>query len=48
MIKLRCPECGHKQTLASKRTGKLFCRVCGYEGKREEFIEKEESKKGVN
>jgi len=34
-----CPKCGSKEIRARIKTGELWCRRCGYVGKREEFFE---------
>ena len=33
-----CPKCGNKDTRARIKTNDMFCRRCGYVGKREEFF----------
>ena len=33
-----CPKCGSKEIRARIKTGELWCRRCGYVGKREEFF----------
>jgi len=35
-----CPKCNSKNIMARIKTGKLYCRRCGYVGKKEEFYEK--------
>lgn len=43
-----CPKCGSKEIRARIKTGELWCRRCGYVGKREEFFkEKGEVKYNV-
>jgi len=37
-----CPKCGSKEIRARIKTGELWCRRCGYVGKREEFFKEEE------
>jgi len=38
-----CPKCGSKEIRARIKTGELWCRRCGYVGKRGEFFKKEEN-----
>ena len=35
-----CPKCRSKDTRARLKAKELWCRRCGYVGKREEFFEK--------
>lgn len=39
-----CPKCGSKEIRARIKTGELWCRRCGYIGKKEEFYKQEEIK----
>ena len=39
-----CPKCGSKTIQARIKTGELYCRRCGYVGKKEEFFKKEDAK----
>lgn len=41
-IKLRCPSCGKGYKLFTNKEGITSCSYCGYEGKKEEFIVKEQ------
>lgn len=36
-----CPKCKSKDTRARIKAGELWCRRCGYVGKREGFFENE-------
>jgi len=36
-----CPKCNGKNIMARIKTDELYCRRCGYVGKREEFFKGE-------
>jgi len=35
-----CPKCGSKEIRARIKTNELYCRRCGYIGRKEEFFDK--------
>jgi len=35
-----CPKCNSKNIMARIKTSELYCRRCGYVGKREDFFNK--------
>ena len=39
--KIICPKCNGKNIMARIKTDELYCRRCGYVGKREEFFKGE-------
>ncbi|MCK4447409.1 MAG: hypothetical protein KAW56_10060 [Candidatus Marinimicrobia bacterium] len=40
-----CPKCKSKNIMARIKTNELYCRRCGFVGKREEFFKGREMKK---